>query len=158
MPLDVAGNVTFAVGLVAILTGITYGIQPAGGHDNGWASPFVDGCFVVGVVVLALFGVIERRSRAPLCMTSFGIPLFNLAAWRWSLEVQGNVPVNTVDTDWCARGRRWAGCVVWSPNRAPTFPVVPGLGPSSIAHRSPLPNQACPAPSAAWVPVGALCD
>src|ERR1051325_5102716 len=33
---DWAGNVTFAVGLIMILIGITYGIQPYGGKTMGW--------------------------------------------------------------------------------------------------------------------------
>src|ERR671934_1033000 len=31
-PIDWAGNVTFAVGLVLVMTAVTYGIRPAGGH------------------------------------------------------------------------------------------------------------------------------
>ena len=37
--IDWWGNVTFAVGLTAVLAGITYGIQPYGGHTMGWTSP-----------------------------------------------------------------------------------------------------------------------
>ena len=40
--IDWPGNITFAVGLIALMVGITYGIQPYGGHDMGWTSPFVD--------------------------------------------------------------------------------------------------------------------
>ena len=39
--IDWWGNITFAVGLVAVLIGITYGIQPYGGHAMGWTSPMV---------------------------------------------------------------------------------------------------------------------
>ena len=39
--IDWLGNVTFALGLVGILAGITYGIQPYGGHTMGWTSPLV---------------------------------------------------------------------------------------------------------------------
>ena len=35
------GNVLFAVGLVSVLVGITYGIQPYGGHSMGWTNPSV---------------------------------------------------------------------------------------------------------------------
>ena len=42
--MDWWGNVTFAVGLIAVLVGITYGIQPYGGHVMGWTSPFVLAC------------------------------------------------------------------------------------------------------------------
>src|SRR5258708_3428669 len=37
--LDWAGNLTFGAGLIAVLAGITYGIQPYGGDPMGWASP-----------------------------------------------------------------------------------------------------------------------
>ena len=36
-----SGNITFAVGLILLLIGITYGIQPYGGHTMGWTSPWV---------------------------------------------------------------------------------------------------------------------
>src|SRR5260370_24209743 len=39
--IDWLGNITFAVGLIGLLTGITYGIQPYGGHVMGWTSPLV---------------------------------------------------------------------------------------------------------------------
>ena len=39
--IDWWGNVTFAVGLGAILIAITYGIQPYGGHTMGWTNPVV---------------------------------------------------------------------------------------------------------------------
>src|SRR6202012_1471944 len=39
--IDWWGNLTFAVGLVSLLTGIVYGIQPYGGHSMGWTNPGV---------------------------------------------------------------------------------------------------------------------
>jgi MFS family permease len=36
--LDWWGNLTFATGLIAVLVGITYGIQPYGGHAMGWTN------------------------------------------------------------------------------------------------------------------------
>src|SRR5262249_33089916 len=39
--MDWAGNVTFAFGLIAIMVGITYGIQPYHHHTMGWMSPRV---------------------------------------------------------------------------------------------------------------------
>ena len=39
--IDWWGNVTFAVGLGAVLIAITYGIQPYGGHTMGWTNPWV---------------------------------------------------------------------------------------------------------------------
>src|ERR1700733_8619073 len=39
--IDWWGNATFALGLVSIMVGITYGIEPYGGHAMGWTSPRV---------------------------------------------------------------------------------------------------------------------
>jgi MFS family permease len=75
--LDIWGNITFAVGLVAVLTGITYGIQPHGGHTQGWESPFVLTCLIGGVIVLAAFAMIEKRVRQPM----FDEHLFTIKAF-----------------------------------------------------------------------------
>jgi MFS family permease len=64
--IDWLGNVTFAVGLVLLLTGITYGIQPYGGHSMGWTSPLVLTGLFGGVALLVLFCVIESRITAPM--------------------------------------------------------------------------------------------
>ncbi len=64
--IDWLGNVTFAVGLIALLTGITYGIQPYGGHSMGWTSPIVLSGLIGGVVLLAAFCVIELRINSPM--------------------------------------------------------------------------------------------
>src|SRR6201996_1374145 len=39
--IDWWGNVTFGIGLVAILVAMTYGLQPYGGSTMGWTSPAV---------------------------------------------------------------------------------------------------------------------
>jgi MFS family permease len=52
--LDWWGNVTFAAGLIAVLAGITYGIQPYGGHTMGWTSPLVIGLIAGGLATLAI--------------------------------------------------------------------------------------------------------
>ncbi len=41
--LDVPGNLTFGLGLTALLVAITYGIQPYGDHSTGWTNPWVLG-------------------------------------------------------------------------------------------------------------------
>src|SRR5208283_3890829 len=56
--IDWWGNVTFAVGLTAVLTGVVYGIQPYGGHPMGWTNPLVLGMLFGGVAMLAAFGYI----------------------------------------------------------------------------------------------------
>jgi MFS family permease len=55
------GNITFAVGLSAILIGITGGIQPYRHHAMGWANPVVAGLLAGGVVLLIAFALIESR-------------------------------------------------------------------------------------------------
>ena len=75
--MDWWGNLTFAVGLIAVLVGITYGIQPYGGHDMGWTSPLVLGCVLGGAAVLAAFVAIERRVSHPL----FTLELFRVRAF-----------------------------------------------------------------------------
>ena len=47
--IDWWGNLTFAVGLTALLVAITYGIQPYGGHTMGWTNPWVLGGLIGGV-------------------------------------------------------------------------------------------------------------
>src|SRR4051812_14012133 len=64
--IDWWGNLTFAVGLVAVMVGITYGIQPYGTHTMGWTAPGVVGSLAGGVVLLAVFAVIERRVAEPM--------------------------------------------------------------------------------------------
>ncbi len=64
--LDWAGNVTFAVGLSVLLAGITYGIQPYGGHSTGWTNPWVLAGMIGGVLLLVVFCVIETRVADPM--------------------------------------------------------------------------------------------
>jgi MFS family permease len=71
------GNVTFAVALVALMVGITYGIQPYGGHTMGWTSPLVLGCLIGGLAMLAVFCVVETRVKDPM----FHLGLFKIRAF-----------------------------------------------------------------------------
>jgi MFS family permease len=64
--IDWLGNVTFGVGLIALLTGITYGIQPYGGHTMGWTSPVVLTGLIGGVALLVAFCFIELRIDHPM--------------------------------------------------------------------------------------------
>jgi MFS family permease len=72
--LDWWGNATFGAGLIAVLVGITYGIQPYGGHTMGWTSPLVIGLIAGGLAVLAIFCVIETRVAEPM----FRLALFKI--------------------------------------------------------------------------------
>ena len=72
--LDLGGNLTFAAGLIAILVGITYGIQPYGSHVMGWESPLVLSLIGGGLVLLVVFCVIETRVAEPM----FRLSLFKI--------------------------------------------------------------------------------
>ena len=75
--IDWWGNITFGIGLIAVLAGITYGIQPYGGRTMGWTNPAVLAAILGGVVVLALFVFVETRVKEPMFHLSlFRIPAF----------------------------------------------------------------------------------
>jgi MFS family permease len=77
--MDWWGNITFAVGLIAVLVGITYGIQPYGSSPTGWGSPMVLSCLIGGVAVLIGFVVIETKVDNPL----FRLSLFKIRSFTW---------------------------------------------------------------------------
>ena len=64
--IDWTGNVSFALGLVAVLTGIVYGLEPYGGHTMGWSSPFVLACLFGGVAILVGFVFVELHTTNPM--------------------------------------------------------------------------------------------
>jgi MFS family permease len=82
--IDWWGNLTFAVGLTSLLFGIVYGIQPYGTSSMGWGSPQVVTSFVLGVVLLGAFLVIETRVASPL----FNLTLFRLRPF-WAGSAAG---------------------------------------------------------------------
>jgi MFS family permease len=78
--LDVPGNLTFGIGLTALLVAITYGIQPYGDHSTGWTNPWVLAGLIGGVALLAAFVVVERRVQHPMVSIDlFRIRAFTLA-------------------------------------------------------------------------------
>ena len=75
--IDWLGNVTFAVGLISIMVGITYGIQPYGHHTMSWGSPKVLAELLGGSAVLVVFCFIETRVEQPM----FQLNLFRIRAF-----------------------------------------------------------------------------
>jgi MFS family permease len=75
--IDWAGNLTFTCGALALLAGITYGIQPYGGHPTGWTNPLVLGMLGGGVLLLVVFGLVETRVADPM----FHLGLFRIRAF-----------------------------------------------------------------------------
>src|SRR3984885_2068409 len=75
--IDWLGNALFAVGLVAVLSGIVYSLLPYGGHPTGWTNPKVLGAVFGGIIVLALFAWVETKVAAPM----FRLGLFKIRAF-----------------------------------------------------------------------------
>ncbi len=79
---DIPGNIVFAVGLVSLLAGITYGIQPYGGSSTGWANPWVLAGIIGGIVLLVGFVFLEMRVT---------YPMFNMRLFRIRAFTAGNI-------------------------------------------------------------------
>ncbi|MHB1865292.1 MAG: MFS transporter [Candidatus Saccharimonadales bacterium] len=75
--IDWLGNITFALGLILIMIGITYGIEPHGHSAMGWTSPAVLGELISGSVLMLAFVVIERYVKQPM----FRLHLFKIRAF-----------------------------------------------------------------------------
>ena len=75
--IDWLGNITFFFGLIILLLGLTYGIEPYGNAATGWGSPYVIGAIVVGVLLLVAFVFIELRVPDPM----FRLTLFRIRAF-----------------------------------------------------------------------------
>ena len=59
------------------MIGITYGIEPHGGHTMGWTGPAVIGELAAGVGFLVAFAVIETKVAEPM----FRLQLFRIRAF-----------------------------------------------------------------------------
>lgn len=75
VPIDVPGQATLALSLLALLLGIDRG------RPLGWTHPLVLGLFAVAVVSIVLFVVIERRSANPV------VPLHYFSRRTFSLPI-----------------------------------------------------------------------
>jgi EmrB/QacA subfamily drug resistance transporter len=75
--LDWPGNITFAIGLTAVLIGITYGIEPYGNSPMGWTSPAVLALLIGGLVMLGVFVWVELHVEDPM----FRLELFKIRAF-----------------------------------------------------------------------------
>jgi EmrB/QacA subfamily drug resistance transporter len=72
---DIAGTITFLIGL----TGLVFGISKGG--ISGWNSPLVIGGLIAGAILLPAFVVIERHHKAPMLdLSIFSSRLFSAAA------------------------------------------------------------------------------
>lgn len=74
---DWLGNLTFAIGLILIMIGITYGIEPYKTHLMGWSSPVVMTELILGTILLISFLFIEKNIKNPM----FRLHLFKIRAF-----------------------------------------------------------------------------
>jgi len=75
--IDWLGNILFAAGLIAMLTGIVYSLLPYGGHPTGWTNPWVLTGIFGGIAVLVLFAWVETKVPEPM----FRLSLFRIRAF-----------------------------------------------------------------------------
>ena len=80
--LDIPGNVLFAAGLVLVLVGFTYAIQPYGTSSMGWGNPSVIAELSGGALLLVLFAIVEGRVADPM---------FRLDLFRIRMFTAGNI-------------------------------------------------------------------
>jgi MFS family permease len=75
--IDWLGNVIFAAGLIALLSGIVYSLLPYGGHPTGWTNPWILTGVFGGIALLGLFVWIEHHVVSPM----FQLNLFKVRAF-----------------------------------------------------------------------------
>jgi MFS family permease len=80
--IDWPGNVTFAAGLILLMIGISYGIEPYGTSALGWTNPLVLAALALGVGLLTGFVYIESRVEHPMiALRLFRIRPFSAGAF-----------------------------------------------------------------------------
>lgn len=80
--LDPIGNITFGLGLILILIGVTYGLMPYGTSQTGWEDPWVIASMVVGTGLLGSFLYVEKKVR---------YPMFRLELFKIRMFATGNI-------------------------------------------------------------------
>ena len=75
--MDWWGNLLFAAGLISILVGITYGLEPYKTSTMGWTNPWVLAALIGGAVALLVFAFVETKVADPL----FRLSLFRIRAF-----------------------------------------------------------------------------
>ena len=116
--IDWAGNVTFAVGLILVMVGITYGIEPYGHHPMGWTNPVVITELTVGVAFLLLFCWIELHAKAPMFrLQLFKIRAFSAGVFASFLGALGRGGLMFMLIIWLQG--------IWLPQHGYTFEVTP---------------------------------
>ncbi|MGC9072322.1 MAG: MFS transporter [Acidilobus sp.] len=79
--IDVVGNIVFVAGIVSLLSGVTYALEPYGDQLMGWTSPRTTTLMGVGAVLLAAFPLIEIMVSEPM----FKMELFRSRQFTFGL-------------------------------------------------------------------------
>ncbi|MEM0160779.1 MAG: MFS transporter [Thermoplasmata archaeon] len=80
--MDYWGNITLAISLILISLGFTYTLEPYGNSEMGWTNPWVIAAFIVGIIMLIAFIIVERKVKNPL---------FNLSLFKIKPFAYGNI-------------------------------------------------------------------
>jgi MFS family permease len=116
--IDWAGNVTFAIGLILVMVGLTYGIEPYGGSSMGWTNPTVLAELGVGVAFLVLFCFIEVHTEEPMFrLQLFRIRAFSAGVFASFLGALGRGGLMFMLIIWLQG--------IWLPRHGYTFAVTP---------------------------------
>jgi MFS family permease len=99
--IDWLGNLTFALGLILVMVGITNGLLPSGGHSMGWTNPTTLLEIGGGVVLLGVFAIVETRVLDPM---------FRLALSRIRAFTAGTLASFLAA---CARGGLMFMLIIW---------------------------------------------
>jgi Arabinose efflux permease len=99
--LDIPGNLLFAIGLTAILVGMTYGLQPYQTSVMGWSNPFVIACLAGGFIALVAFIFVELHAEEPMFrMDLFKIRMFSAGNIAGFLSALGRGGLNFMLIIW----------------------------------------------------------
>ncbi len=116
--IDWWGNLTFAIGLVSLMVGITYGIEPYGGHTMGWTNPGVLAAIIGGLLTLLTFCVIETKVANPMFrMNLFGIRAFSMGNLASLLAAMGRGGLQFILIIWLQG--------IWLPEHGYAFSETP---------------------------------
>jgi len=75
--IDITGNILYAISLILVLIGITYGILPYGSAATGWSNPYVIASITSGLILFGIFLFIESKVKDPM----FRLDLFKVRAF-----------------------------------------------------------------------------
>ncbi|MEJ2777393.1 MFS transporter [Stygiolobus sp. RP850M] len=73
-PLDIIGNVLFALGITLLLISVTYGLLPYGNQQLGWGNPFVITGLTISFLAIGIFVLVESKVKNPM----FDLSLFKV--------------------------------------------------------------------------------